>query len=87
MIYTNPQLREFERGLAPYRQGKYGAVNVNAYLVDKGIGIQDGQYFAIKETQLKAYDEFYLKLQLLSDLQAKTAKAKMHEAEDLAKLQ
>lgn len=77
--YDNKTLRTFELSLTGYRQGKWGAININAYLVDKGIGTQDGLYFSIKETKLKEYDQFFEMLTQLSDLQAKTIKAKEHE--------
>lgn len=87
MTFTNKELRDFEISLVGYKQGKYGALDTTAYMIDKGILVnQGGTYTAIREERIKDYDEFLLKLQLLSDLQARTAAAKKHEAEALEKL-
>lgn len=80
--YTNPQLREFERDIQPWKEGKYHALNVDKYLIHKNIGIMRGEYFSIYETQLSQYNEVMDKLQQLSYLQNRTTAAKKHEAEE-----
>lgn len=84
--YTNPTLREFERSLNGFREGKFNAVNVYKYLCAKNIGTMSGKDFSLYESKIAEYEDVLEKLRQLSHLQNRTKLAKGHEAAALAEM-
>lgn len=85
--YSNPVLREFEREIQPFKEGKHNALDVYKFLHHKRIGIRsDTGDFVLFESKTREYEDVMEKLRQLSHLQNRTTAAKAHEAEELTTL-
>lgn len=84
--FTNPILREFEKELSVYKEGRFNAVNLDRYLLEKGIyaAQEEGYAPALVESRIRDYEAFQEKFNALIKLQRQTSYAKGRSLADLA---